>query len=58
LILAYRGELRHAEAASARGECAIGYRLDGDAEFVMNPPKSRLVRLTTADRVAVIGPPE
>jgi voltage-gated potassium channel Kch len=49
-------------AARARGEVAIGYRVDDDGdgvpEIVMNPPKSQTVALAPNDRVVVIGPPE
>ncbi|MBA2327372.1 MAG: potassium transporter TrkA [Actinobacteria bacterium] len=47
-------------AARARSEIAIGFRIDegadGKPEIVMNPPKSRTVKLGEHDQVIVIAP--
>ncbi len=48
-------------AARARGDAAIGYRVDrddGEPQVVMNPPKSERVQLAPNDQIVVIGPPE
>ncbi len=58
-----RGEVTYARvvaAARARNEIAIGYRLDQGADgrpaVVVNPPKSRVVRLGEHDQIVVIAP--
>jgi ion channel POLLUX/CASTOR len=47
-------------AARARGETAIGYRIehgpDGLPSVVLNPPKTDVVQLRAADRIVVIAP--
>ncbi len=49
-------------AARARSEVALGYRLAAnehrDADVVVNPAKTEVLRLGADDRVVVIGPPE
>ena len=42
-------------AASARGETALGWRLDASAEVVLNPAKADVVTLGPADQVLVLA---
>ncbi len=53
------GELSFAEvvaAAIARGETALGWRIDATGEVVLNPAKSRTVELGPRDQVLILGP--
>jgi hypothetical protein len=43
------------EAARRRGEAAIGFRRGASGEVVLNPEKSRRVRLGADDRVVVVA---
>ena len=42
-------------AAGRCGEAAIGFRLGATGEVVINPQKSRRVRLGAQDRVVVVA---